>query len=116
MKESIKTVFQCDFCDKRLFRKNAMVNHEHACSQNPINEDACLGCSYCQEVEKEITYSLFRFGDYDENSRMVKSFKCTKLDKTMYPHKAKNLAIKYAESFEDETVMPNECEHFEFIF
>lgn len=112
MKESIKTVFQCDFCDKRLFRKNAMVSHEFVCSQNPINKDACLNCSFCQEIEKEIYYDSY----YGERSRTVKSFKCTKLDKVMYPHKAKMIEAKYPESFEDETVMPNECEYFEFIF
>lgn len=113
MKESIKTVFQCDFCDKRLFRKNAMVNHEFICSQNPINKDACLGCSHCKEIEKTLYVDHPIYGDYE---RQAKSFKCTKLGKLMYPHKAKIIESKYPESFEDETLMPNECEHFEFIW
>lgn len=113
MKESIKLVFQCDFCDKRLFRKNAMVNHEFVCSQNPINKDACLRYSFCQEIEKTL-YIDHPYSGYHE--RKVKSFKCTKFDKQMYPHKAKMIEANYPESFENETLMPIECEHFEYVF
>ena len=114
MKESIKTVFQCDFCDKRMFRKNAMENHELVCSRNPKNVDACLGCGFCQEIEKEIYVD-----DYSEDGyhvRAVRSFKCTKLDQLMYPNKAQKAYNKYPESFENEIMMPNECEHFEYMF
>lgn len=89
-----------------------MINHELNCSCNPINKDACLGCCHCQEVEKEIYFDTYT----GEDSRTVKSFKCIKLDKTMYPHKAQRIEERYPESFEDEIVMPNECEHFEFTW
>lgn len=112
MKESIKTVFQCDFCDKRMFRKNAMINHELVCSQNPVNKDACLGCAFCQEIEKTVYFDTWN----GEGSRQVKSFKCTKLDQLMYPHKAQRIEANYPESFENEIVMPNECEHWEFTW
>lgn len=115
MKESIKTVFQCDFCDKRLFRKNAMINHELVCSQNPINKDACLGCSFCQEIEKEI-YIDCAWSEDGYYTKTVKSFKCTKLDQLMYPHKAIKIQNNYPESFEDEVLMPVECEHHEFTW
>lgn len=31
----------------------------------------------------------------------------------MYPHKAQIIEDNYPESFENEIVMPNECEHWE---
>lgn len=116
MKESIKTVFQCDFCDKRLFRKNAMENHESKCKSNPLNKDACHGCSFCQEIEVEYTFDGYSGGYYFEETRSTKGFKCTKLNKELYPHKAEYLAERYPEHFYDKEVMPNECEHHEFIF
>lgn len=110
MKESIKTVFQCDFCDKRLFRRNAMINHELYCSRNQSNRDACASCTFCKEIEKTIYYDTWS----GENTRQVKSFECTKLNLKMYPHKAQKIEANYPESFEDEVIMPNECEHFEY--
>jgi hypothetical protein len=115
MKESIKTVFQCDFCDKRLFRKDAMERHELICSRNPVNNDACHGCTFCEEYKKEITVEGYN-GDFYEYGRMVRSFKCNKLNVGLYPHKALNLFKKYPENFEDEMLMPNSCEHFELHF
>lgn len=113
MKESIKKVFQCDFCDKRLLRKNAMVNHEHRCSRNPINKDACAGCAFCQIIEKTLYIDHPYNGCHE---REVRSFKCTKLDQLMYPHKAIPVYENYPDSFDDEVLMPNECEHFEYVF
>lgn len=113
MKESIKTVFQCDFCDKRLFIKIAMVKHEAACSRNPINRDACGGCAYCKEVEVKYEIDTWDGGDV----RTAKGFHCNKLNIDLYPHKviAKGILAKYPETFEDKQVMPNECEHWDWM-
>ena len=111
MKESIKKVYQCDFCDKRLFRKDAMERHEVVCSHNPVNYDMCHGCNNCEQYSKTITVDSY--DGYFTDERLVTAFKCTKLNLLLYPHKAINIQKKYPETFLGEILMPNHCEHYE---
>lgn len=118
MKESIKKVFQCDHCKRNMFVKHACIKHEDNCSKNPKNFHACGGCAYLQETEVE--YWVKQNYNYESGgySNTVRGFKCTKLDKELYPFKAtkKGLPDKYPGTFEGKEQMPNECEHFEYIF
>lgn len=115
MKEETKKVYHCDFCKKILFLKHAMAKHETMCNNNPKNWDACINCANCQEVEvKYYVDGYYSSGEGQE--RTVQGFKCTKLDKDLYPFKAfkKNLPEKWPETFEGKEQMPNKCDHHEF--
>ena len=111
------TVYVCDFCKKKSFRKHSMVKHEEFCSSNPKNFKACSGCTYLKEIE--ILYYVPRYdndGDIYDEERKTKGFECTKLDKTLYPLKVEKLKLneKYPETFEEQEPMPKECVHNSF--
>lgn len=110
------TVYRCDYCKKKMFRKGAMERHERLCDSNPENSKACSGCSFLQETTVEVYSGTDPYGD--ERTRDVKAFRCTKLDKMLYPLKVeqKGLVEKYPDTFEDQEPMPKECEHREFIW
>ena len=106
-------IYKCDFCNKELKRKHAMLNHELKCNNNPLNKKACNdGCNYL--VRQEISV-LFE-GNYNQDPKEIKvnCFKCEKLNKLMYPYKIeKSNALKdYTETFKEQEPMPKECEFF----
>ncbi len=116
MKSKICTIYSCDFCKKRLIRKQAMEKHEEFCFMNPVNTPACQGCEFIKEIKKEIYYYTGR----GEETRTAKAFHCIKLDKELYPISAarRGLPEKYPETFEEAELMPSKCEHstaFNFI-
>lgn len=113
MKEQLRKVYCCEYCSKKMFVQGAMERHEAVCPKNPLNNDACNGCKYCEEVRKEISIPTYEQGHYVESGREVKSFKCIKLNERLYPHKAKNLVDKYPSTFYGERLMPVQCEYFE---
>lgn len=110
VKENI-TVYQCQFCKKKLFVKRAMEHHEKYCSSNPENFKACEGCIHLEEIQIE-----YEIGDdyylCEPIIRKVTGFHCKKLDKKMYPTKAerKGLPEKYPWTFQDQIPMPKECD------
>lgn len=112
MKAKDVTVYICDHCKKKLFRKHAMVNHELLCDKNPINKKACFGCIYLDTEEIEVQTG----SDYDgePNYRTSGCFNCKKLEKLMYSWNAekRGLPNAYPEDFEEQKNMPNECRHF----
>ena len=105
------TVYQCEYCNKKLFRKHSMVRHEEFCSYNPKNKCACSGCDHLEETT--VTY-LSGYGDMmgNEAERTAIAFHCKKLDKMLYPLKVARLKLdeKYPETFEGQELMPNKCE------
>jgi hypothetical protein len=106
------TVYQCEFCKRKMYRKHAMLAHEVKCTYNPENIAKCSGCDFIKEIET--TYTV---DDYDgEREVSTKAFRCTKLDKMLYPAKVvhKGILEKYPESFEGQEQMPKECEYFSF--
>lgn len=112
MREKVQSVYTCDFCKKKLLVKHAMQRHEDLCNNNPKNFAACSGCIYIKEVPKE--YSAPNNYDHDSDGVInTKGFRCTKLDKGLYPFLCvrKNMLKKYPEQFEGEEQMPAECEH-----
>lgn len=107
------TVYQCDFCKKKLFRKHAMLSHENWCNQNPKNWRACEGCKFIEEIK--IDYFIpYLNGDDGCKTLSTSGFKCNKLDKILYSFKAekKKLPERYPETFENQEPMPNSCKHF----
>jgi hypothetical protein len=114
VKENV-TVFTCDHCEKKLFRKHAMVKHESFCQSNPDNYDACLNCKFIQLGEKVIHIESqdYYMTDY---IKTVRTFHCSKLDQPMYPFKAhkRGLPERFPEDFFGQIRMPSTCEHFDF--
>jgi len=104
------TLYICEHCGKKMFRKYAMEQHEKWCSLNPENRRACEGCEHLQETTIEVSY-----GHYDGSVTYhnAKAFRCTKLDKLLYPLKVeqRGLLEKYPETFEDQQPMPKTCEY-----
>jgi len=101
------TLYVCEHCARKMFRKHSMVNHEEKCDKNPKNVKACFGCVHLttEEVEYEVEY-------YDgSDGRKSGCFKCEKLNKIMYSWKAEklNLPEKYPETFDEQKPMPNTC-------
>lgn len=113
MREQIKSVFTCEFCDKHLFVKHAMVRHESNCNGNPKNQSACSACVYCEETKKDYVVD----GDYGEEARRTNGFKCTKLNLLMYPFKVvrKGVLTKYPDMFIGEVQMPTKCDHWNYV-
>lgn len=114
IKENV-TVYKCGFCKKKkMFVKQAMERHEAKCSYNPDNNVACSGCSFLEEIEVE--YTVFGHNGYyeTEDVKKAKGFKCTKLDKILYPPKVfhSGLLERYPETFEGQERMPTQCEFY----
>jgi hypothetical protein len=108
IKENI-TVYICQHCKKRYFKKNACEKHETICYSNPENFRACSGCDHLEETTNKVFFDAWD----GESSRTFKAFRCKKLDKMLYPFKveAKGIIGKYPESFEEQEPMPKKCEH-----
>ena len=116
------TVYKCDHCSKKLFRKHAMAAHEIRCSKNPENIRACFTCIHLKSVEMRYEGNL---PTYHEELRDGTCFKCTKKDIFLYPPKLEyneNGVPGYTE-FEGEEIeqekMPITCllrEDEELIF
>lgn len=75
------TVYKCDHCSKKLFRKHAMQIHEKKCTKNPKNIRACFNCTFCKRIK--IKYEPESGGLLQEST----SFKCTTKNIFMFPPK-----------------------------
>jgi hypothetical protein len=111
------TIYKCEFCKKELKRKYSMELHEKICNNNPENYKRCLGgCGYLET--EEITVSFEFSSGYDEvdyKDKKVKTFKCSKLGKLMYPYsiERRELPDKYPCTYENQEPMPKDCSDFE---
>lgn len=103
------TVYQCEHCKRKMFRKHAMEHHEKWCPKNPENEKACTYCRHFKETEVTIYWDAFD----GERSSIRKGFRCEKLDKLLYPLSAerRGLPDRFPEHFSDQEPMPKTCEH-----
>lgn len=54
MKKTSETVYRCDFCGKRYYKKNFAQYHEELCFHNPENKRPCFDCHSL--VKKKATY------------------------------------------------------------
>ena len=120
VKENV-TIYQCEFCKRKMFVKHAMEKHEKWCNSNPENFRACSGCQHLEEVEVKYSYSVPTLDGnlaviFDGSTAEGKTtgFRCKKLDKCLYPFKVEKLGLpdKYPETFEDKEPMPKTCEHY----
>lgn len=115
IKENI-TIYKCDFCPKELKKKHAMISHEEKCDKNPKNLKHCHFCEHLEPVEIEVYIDSYLCSN-DGVMTKVKSFKCNKLDKLMYPYSIEkhDLPNKFPDTFEDQEPMPNNCDSFQEI-
>lgn len=102
------TVYQCEHCKNKMFRKHAMELHEKWCTKNPDNFMKCIGC-------ENLEIKTFQFMGYDGFVN-AKCFSCKAKNVEMYPFSAlkKNLPTKYPYDFEDKILMPKECDLYKF--
>lgn len=107
-------VYQCEFCKKKLFKKQAMELHEQFCTSNPANWVACAGCNNLKE--EDVFYDIRTDEGFIPGK--TKGFSCTKTGLKLYPPKVerKGLLKKYPETFKDKKPMPRECDLREVIW
>ena len=114
------TLYKCDYCNKELKRKHAMIKHEKTCERSPDVEKACFNCKHLDSIEKEVwfdnpyynpDYSNSREGDY----KKVNVFHCKKLDKLMFPYsiEKRDLHNRFPSTYEEQEAMPHKCFYFE---
>lgn len=108
------TVYYCDHCKKKMLRKHSMEHHEKWCPKNPENEKACSGCAFLKE-EPVTIYGEHAY-DGSEYSFERKGFRCTKLDKLLYPLVVERRGLTRFETFDNQEPMPKECEHKEWTW
>lgn len=92
-----------------MFRKQSMEHHEKWCYKNPENEQACMSCKFLEETKVTIYWD-----GYDgSHESLAKGFKCTKLDKLLYPISVQRRGLdgRFPEHFSEQEPMPKECEH-----
>ena len=84
VKENV-TIYQCEFCYKKLFIEKAMLVHEVKCSQNPLNIRACFDCENMERVNIKYEPSVQTY----ENDNLMSSttFKCNAKKIFMFPPK-----------------------------
>lgn len=106
------TVYYCDHCKKKMFRKGAMEHHEKWCPKNPDNAKACQYCKHLEETKVTI-YGEHGY-DGSEWTSDRKGFRCTKLDRLLYPLavERRGLNLRF-ETFAEQEPMPKECEHMD---
>jgi hypothetical protein len=102
------TVYKCEHCGKKLFRKHAMEKHEKFCYRNPANRHICFeGCEYLkrEDIKDEC-------GGGPVYRRV--GFTCTKLKKPLYSYVAekRGLLERFPDDFDDCERMPLECPHY----
>ena len=105
------TVYQCEFCKKKLYRKHSMLKHEDLCFNNPKNYKACTGCKFLDKIQIDVHWIV---GDpqFVDNIKQVDVFRCSKLDKLMFPFsiERRGLHEKFS-TYNDQEPMPSTCEH-----
>lgn len=112
-------VYNCDYCNKKLFVKHAMVKHEMICNKNPENIKACHFCEHLIKVKMNLSFENGYDPDFGTSyiEKESEVFKCEKLNKLMYPFsiERKDLPKKFPCTYEAQEPMPNRCSFFEEI-
>ena len=104
------TVYKCEFCKKKLYRKHAMLKHEDLCNNNPKNFKACIYCKFLEKIQIDAHWN-FGNPEYVENSKQVDVSKCNKLDKLMFPFSIERRKLhERFDTYSDQEPMPVNCE------
>jgi len=113
MKQSQKTVYQCDHCNKKYFVKSACEKHEQWCHKNPENKKACSDCKFCKTTTVE-HHSDSYFG---QNTQMVPIVYCQVKLHYLIPLSSQRKGNAYLmEDLGDGDIenlpMPKECDKY----
>ena len=100
MKIVKEIIFRCEFCNKPMFNKGAMILHERMCKKNPKNRHECF--KYCRHLEKKSEQIEDEDGDvigggYSLYSYKLERFKANKkrmINKERMPLKCKDYEIE----------------------
>jgi hypothetical protein len=108
MKIETVSVFTCDYCGKKQFRKCDMSVHEKWCKLNPNNQHKCF--QYCKHLIK--TEEEYEGTTYDEVFIGLRTiFTCDILKQGMYSFIAERRKLPIVN--EENTVrMPLECDKY----
>lgn len=108
-------VYNCDYCKFSTIHEDLFKRHNVTCKESPNRFDACIDCKFCKRVDKIV---LRKYKQKNREPKEVKSsgFVCEKLNKKMFPRHVIKYGIveNFPEAFIGETLMPNECEYFEY--
>ena len=98
------TIFKCEHCGKRQFRKCDMTLHERWCKKNPNNQHMCLKfCTHLEKTEEE--YQGYEF----ISKRTV--FKCGLTGQQMFSFVAERRKLPVVTN-PDAIRMPLECDKY----
>ena len=78
------TVYKCDHCSKKLFRKHSMAAHELRCSRNPENIRSCFRCMHLKSVDMRYESVV---QTYNDDLKDGTCFKCKVKEIFMHPPK-----------------------------
>jgi hypothetical protein len=106
MKTEQRTVFICEYCQKKMFGKGAMVRHEKYCKKNPNNQHKCF--QWCKHLEMEKIREVDEMGMYNRTWFTCKA----KQNQAMYSYKFEKNTSKPKDELNGLERMPLECEHF----
>lgn len=106
------TIYKCEFCSKKLYRKHAMLKHEDLCFNNPKNIKACMNCEFLEKIQINAHW-LVGNSEHVDNSKQVDVFRCNKLDKLMFPFsiERRKLHEKF-DTYSEQEPMPSKCDEF----
>ena len=107
MKIQQETVFRCEFCNKPMFGKGAMVRHEKYCKMNPQNAHKCF--EFCKYLQKTTEYEYDEYGNQIGGTEML----CTKRNVQMYSFKYEKNINKPVNALDGLERMPLECDLYE---
>lgn len=103
------TIYKCEHCNKKQFRKGDMTRHEKYCKKNPANMHKCF--QFCIHLAKS-REPIEGTGDYEEYSKTRCTFTCKATNKKLYSFIAERRNIV----MEGEERMPLECPLFKTEF
>lgn len=110
MKQSVKTVFYCEYCNKHYLHRGFANRHEEFCSKNPKNKKPCYDCKHFDSVDVEVFVDGGEH--YKDDYRMSKCFHCSLKVLNFWTLSAqrKGLDKRYDNEME---YMPDKCSEFE---
>lgn len=104
MKETLETIYRCDYCNKAMRNKGAMTLHERMCKSNPENDHKCF--QYCK----------FLLKDTDEQDGSVffdcENEKSEYHNKDLFSYKLERFCFN-KDRISKMTRMPLQCDHYQ---